>query len=325
MIIVRITSGLGNQMYQYNFYRFIKELYPDVEVKADITWFYANDEHHGFELNRIFGSKKNHDEDTDAKGYKMDLATTSEIFRVTGQVPNFCKGKLARTCQFLLGPVNRILREKIHPGFVCNRIDRLESNRTDNFYEDVTHLDTSKDWYLFGFWIEEPYYLHRIDELKNELCFPDFAEGDEINRQLADEMSSCNSVSIHVRRGDYLSQTYSDKFLTLGRDYYETAVQMIKEKVDNPKFFIFSDDAQFVKEEFGWLEDKVIVTNNTGVDSFRDMQLMSLCKHNIIANSTFSQWGALLNSNEGRMVMYPAAYMTEEESEVKQMPGWIRI
>lgn len=316
MIIIRITSGLGNQMYQYNFYRFIKETYPDTEVKADVTWFYANDEHHGFELERIFSGNG---------CYHMDIATTKEIYKVTGQYPNFCKGALARTCQYLLGPVNRILREKIHPDFVCNKIDRLENDRSDNFYEDVIHLDTSKDWYLFGFWIEEPYYLHRMDRIREELVFPDFAEGDETNRKLAEEMAAGNSVSIHVRRGDYLSQTYSDKFLTLGRDYYETAVKKIMEASENPKFFIFSDDAQFVQEEFGWLENKVIVTNNTGNDSFRDMQLMSLCKHNIIANSTFSQWGAILNRNEGRTVLYPAAYMAEEESEVKQMTGWVRI
>lgn len=315
MIIVRITSGLGNQMYQYNFYRFIKETYPGVEVKADVTWFYANDEHHGFELERIFGGNKD--------AFEIDIASSREIYKVTGQYPNFIKGKMAKSCQFLLGPVNRILREKIHPDFVCNKIDRLESDRMDSFYEDVTHLDTSKDWYLFGFWIEEPYYLPRIDRLRRELAFPEFEDGE--NKKLATEMSECNSVSIHVRRGDYLSKTYSDKFLTLGREYYEGAVNKLKESVSSPKFFIFSDDAEFVKKEFDWLDNKTIVTNNTGSNSFKDMQLMSLCRHNIIANSTFSQWGAILNRNEDRLVIYPAAYMTEEESEEKTMTGWIRL
>lgn len=315
MIIVRITSGLGNQMYQYNFYRFIKELYPDTDVKADVTWFYANDEHHGFELDKLF--KRSETE------YKMDIASTKEIYKVTGQIPNFCKGKLAKTCQFLLGPVNRILREKIHPDFVCNRIDRLESERQDSFYEDVTNLDISKDWYLFGYWIEEKYYKSRLDSLRRELIFPDFS--DKENLEIAEDMSKTDSVSIHVRRGDYLSALYSDKFLVLGREYYEKAVDYIKKKSENPKFFIFSDDAEFVKSEFDWLDNKRIITNNTGNNSYKDMQLMSRCKNNIIANSTFSQWGALLNGNENHIVVYPKAYMRDEDSEIKTTEGWVRI
>lgn len=315
MIIVRITSGLGNQMYQYNFYKFIKELYPETEVKADVTWFYANDEHHGFELERIYN---NHDSE-----YELDIASTKEIYKVTGQIPNFCKRVFSRQCQFLLGPVNRILREKIHPNFVCNKIDRLEDERADSFYEDVTNLDVSKDWYLFGFWIEEEYYKNRIDKLRKEFKFPDFS--DKANIDICKNMSETNSVSIHVRRGDYLSATYSDRFLVLGRDYYEKAVEYIKGKMENPKFFIFSDDADFVKSEFTWLDDKLIITNNTGNDSYKDMQLMTKCKANIIANSTFSQWGALLNENENHITIYPKTYMRDEDSEVKTLEGWVRM
>lgn len=315
MIIVRITSGLGNQMYQYNFYKLMKERYPDVPVKADITWFYANDEHHGYELDRVF--------DHNGSAFGIEKATTRDIYKVTGQIPNFVKGSLGRTCQFLLGPVNRILREKIHPDFVCNKIDRLEEDKSNYFYDEVMNLDTDKDWYLFGFWIEEPFYKDRVDKLKDEFAFREFT--DATNKAIADEMAAGDSVSIHVRRGDYLSATYSDKFLSLGKDYYTKAVSIIKEKVANPKFFIFSDDAEFVKKEFAWLSDAVIVTNNTGFDSYKDMQLMSCCKHNIIANSTFSQWGSLLNKNDNHLTIYPATYMKDEDSEVKTMAGYIRV
>jgi len=315
LIIVRITSGLGNQMYQYNFYKFIKERYPETTVKADVTWFYANDEHHGFELEKLFKRA--------GSDFELDIASTKEIYKVTGQVPNFVKGALAGKCQYLLGPVNRILREKIHPDFKCNKIDRLESERSDSFYEDVTNLDVTKDWYLFGYWIEEEYYKERLGKLKRELVFPDFA--DEANIATAKDMADSSSVSIHVRRGDYLSSIYSDKFLILGRDYYEQAVNYIKDKVREPRFFIFSDDAEFVKQEFDWLDNKTIITNNTGSDSFRDMQLMTRCKHNIIANSTFSQWGALLNDNAGHITVYPKAYMRNEDSQEKTTDGWVRI
>lgn len=316
MIIVRITSGLGNQMYQYNFYRMMKEMYPSVSVKADITWFNASNEHHGFELNKIFANVPGSD-------FSLDVASSKEIYKVTGQIPNLVKGPLAGTCRFLLGPVNRILRERIHPNREYYSIDRLESERTDSFYEDVTHLDTSKDWYLFGFWIEEEYYKNRLDKIRSQFIFPALPEGE--NQRLAERMRDSESVCIHVRRGDYLSATYSDKFLTLGKEYYRKAVDYIRTVTSNPKFFIFSDDEEFVKNEFTWLSDKTIVTCNTGNSSYRDMQLMSLCKHSIIANSTFSQWGALLDVNEGHITVYPAAYMKGEDSEQKSLAGWVRI
>ena len=114
-------------------------------------------------------------------------------------------------------------------------------------------------------------------------------------------------------------------FVSLGRDYYEKAVDYIKEKVENPRFFIFSDDVDFVNKEFDWLSDKCIVTGNEGDESYRDMQLMSLCKHNITANSTFSQWGALLNKNKDHITVYPGAYLKDRDNEVKNFEGWIRL
>ena len=326
MIIVRFTSGLGNQMFQYSFYRFLKDLYSDVPVKADLTWFYANNDHHGYELERIF--RKDADSD-----FSMEEATKSEIFKVTGLVPNMIKGggEAARAFERFRRYPNRIIREFTQKKREPYMIDQL-SGRINNedaadgsneMYEKVTHLDTSKDWYICGFWIEEKYLYGRLDDIRKQLRFPKME--DERNRGLADEIGSCNSVSIHVRRGDYLSSTYENMFVSLGRDYYEKAVGYVKDRVDGPKFFIFSDDADFVRDEFTWLDDKCIVTGNEGDESFRDMQLMSLCKHNIIANSTFSQWGALLNKNEGHMTLYPEAYLKDRDNEVKKMPGWIRI
>ncbi|MCR5002184.1 MAG: alpha-1,2-fucosyltransferase [Lachnospiraceae bacterium] len=326
MIIVRFTSGLGNQMFQYSFYRFLKDLYSDVPVKADLTWFYANNDHNGYELERIFGKVADSD-------FSIEEATKGEIFKVTGLVPNMVRGggTGSRAFEKFRRYPNRIIREftqkKREPyiidqlsGKICNE-DSADGH--NEMYEKVTHLDTAKDWYICGFWIEEKYLYGRLEEIRKQLRFPEIE--DERNINLSDEIRSCNSVSIHVRRGDYLSATYENMFVSLGRDYYEKAVGYIKDRVDEPKFFIFSDDADFVRNEFTWLDDKCIVTGNEGDESFRDMQLMSLCKHNIIANSTFSQWGALLNENEGHMALYPAAYLKDRDNEVKKMPGWIRI
>lgn len=369
MIIVRFTSGLGNQMFQYSFYQFLRDRYPDTAVRADLTWFYANNDHHGYELERIFGSTRDSE-------FRVEEASKGEIFRVTGLIPNlrqpesmltgrdkkqeamtigenrvaergFKRGrytdKQAQAFEKFRRYPNRIIREftqkKREPyiidqldGRICNEDTLPDPSRSSDtktteprneMFEKVTNLDTSKDWYICGFWIEEKYIYGRLDKIRKHLRFPKIT--DDNNGDLADEIKSCDSVSIHVRRGDYLSSTYENMFVALGRDYYEKAVNYIKERVDDPRFFIFSDDGDFVREEFTWLENKCIVTGNDGDESFRDMQLMSLCKHNIIANSTFSQWGALLNENEGHITVYPAAYLKDRDNEIKKLQGWVRL
>ena len=312
LIIVRFTSGLGNQMFQYNLYRALQERYPDTEVKADVTWFYTDDEHHGFELRRIF-------ENVPGSEFTLEDATTREIYKVSGQLPTPFKGPLARSARFLLGPVNRKLRE----AGKCEKCGVTFNHLNEKIDHDaIFDLDVSRNCYIFGFFIEEIYYRDRIDALKREFVFPDMTgENLDMSRRMEQE----DSVSVHVRRGDYLSSTYSGRFLCLGRDYYEKAVEIIKGQLADPVFYIFSEDPDYVEKEFDWLDNKIIVSSNTGNDSFRDMQLMTKCKANIIANSTFSQWGSILNENTEHITVYPAAYMADEDTEVRNLPGWIRV
>jgi len=312
LIVVRFTSGLGNQMFQYNLYSMLKEIYPGTKVKADVTWFYTDNEHHGFELERIFGS-------VPGSGFSLDIASTSEIYSVSGQIPTPVKGILAKPAKFLLGPVNRKLREAGKPAKCGITLNQLES-KID--YETICNLDVSKNHYIFGFFIEEAYYKDRIAALKKELVFPALT-GENV--AIAERMEQEESVSIHVRRGDYLSQTYAGRFLCLEKDYYEPAVEVVKQHIQNPKFYIFSEDAEYVKKAFDWLGDITIVNINKGDDSYKDMQLMSKCKANIIANSTFSQLASILNDNPEHITVYPAKYMADEDTEVRTMPGWIRI
>ena len=327
MIVVRITSGLGNQMYQYNFYRYLKERYPNTRVLCDLSWFKVNNDHHGYELERLF----KHDE----SDFCIDKASALDVRKASGQYPPLLSGKLGKLVWFFEGPVNRILREKFLSQRDIEYVDQLNGDisntdsidengvRINLFYEYVNHLDESKNHYFIGFFIEERYVEGRIRSLKKELVFPKLT--DEENVKLSQDIQSCEAVSIHVRRGDYLSSTYSSQFKCLGREYYEKAVDLIKEKIPKPRFYIFSDDAEYIKEAFEWLDNKVIVDINHGDDSYKDMQLMSLCKANIIANSTFSQWGAILNKNDDAIVIYPKDYLFDEDSEIKSYKGWIRI
>ncbi len=347
MIIVRITSGLGNQMFQYAFYRLMQERYPETEVRADVTWFHANDDHHGYELERIFA-------DVSGSDFMLQKATSGQLLHVTGLIPNFMTGKAGLTFEKIRRYPNRIIREFTQKKCLPQRIDELElcfgegNMSAAELYDQVMHLDTTKDWYLAGFWIEESYYKDRLlsGQLQRELKFPAFSSSrytgmqldsdyvhtdrtntnrtNTVNEQRAVDMNSCNSVSIHVRRGDYLT-TYSSDFIALGREYYEQAVAYMEQHVESPVYYIFSDDSDFIKEEFTWLQNYVIVTGNEGDNSYRDMQLMSICKHNIIANSTFSQWGAFLNQNAGHITIYPHSYMRTKDNEVKTLPGWVML
>lgn len=328
MIIVRFTSGLGNQMFQYSFYRLMQETYPHTEVKADLTWFYANNDHHGYELPRIFGSGSN-------SQFQVIEASKADIFKVTGLLPNLCDNRFAKSFEKLRRYPNRILREFTGKRLAPYLIDQLTGSISNEdfvcpdgsvknaLYETVMHLAPSKNWYLTGFWIEEKYYRERILRLQDELMFDSCLTGK--NAELALRMRNENSVSIHVRRGDYLSPPYSGMFESLGRDYYEKAVAYINEHVKRPRFYVFSDDSAFVEKQFDWLPNRTVIAHNTGDDSYLDMQLMSLCRHNIIANSTFSQWGALLNKNEDHLTLYPAAYLKNRDNEEKTLPGWVRI
>ena len=299
-------------MFQYNLYSFLRQKYPQTKVRADISWFYTDDEHHGFELRRIF-------DNVEGSSFLFEEASTAEIYSVSGQIPTPFSGPFARCAKYLLGPVNRKLREAGRPEKAGITYNQLEE-KID--YAKVTDLDVSKNHYIFGFFIEEAYYRDRIPQLKKELAFPPL-EGK--NAELAAGMSEENSVSIHVRRGDYLSKTYAGQFLCLDRDYYEPAVAEVRKHLSDPKFYIFSEDADYVNEAFSWLPEKTVVDINSGGDSFRDMQLMTKCKANIIANSTFSQWASILNENPEHITVYPSVYMSGEDTEERTLPGWIRI
>ena len=322
MIVLRITSGLGNQMFQYAFYTLLTEKYKDTEVLADISWFKHNHEHREYELEKIFGS-------VSGSLFEIKKANTSTIVKMSGKIPNFFNGMAGAAFDKIRRIPNRILKDTL----LKKRAPFILEQDQDLFFEKVMNLDTSKDWYIQGFFIEEMYYGQILDKVKERLVFPAITEAS--NMEYEKLISSCDSVSLHVRRGDYLSDLYKDKFLTLGRGYYEKAVNYVSKEIISAakaqnreadiKFFVFSDDEQFVRDEFTWLDNKVIVTGNTGDKSFRDMQLMSLCKHNITANSTFSQWGALLNSNDGHITIYPKVYMKDSDNEKKTAPRWVQL
>lgn len=134
-----------------------------------------------------------------------------------------------------------------------------------------------------------------------------------------------NSVSIHIRRGDYLSEINQGLYGGICTEmYYAKAITYICNKIDQPSFFVFSNEIDWVKNNVD-IPNPTYIDFNNGADSWQDMFLMSQCKHNIIANSSFSWWGAWLNRNTNKIVITPSRFINLEEDSDIIPDAWIRI
>ena len=173
--------------------------------------------------------------------------------------------------------------------------------------------------YITGWWQDARYFADIENEIRKVYQFEIL---DNNIRKLANEIHTHNSVSLHLRRGDY--STFGMQMIADA--YYENAVKYVTGRVQNPMFYIFSDDkdeATKLAERLGIRYD--VVTENTGDRSYYDMYLMSQCSHNIIANSSFSWWGAWLNANPDKIVICPKIWEPKTPNLAIQLPEWIKI
>lgn len=170
-----------------------------------------------------------------------------------------------------------------------------------------------KDIYLIGVFQNAAIVNKVAEDVKKAFSFAPFE--DEHNLALAKEMAECESVAIHVRKGsDYMERIWYQNTCPLS--YYKDAIELMKKKLSNPKFYVFADNHKWVKENFKEFDYNLIEGNpSAGWGSHFDMQLMSLCHHNIISNSTYSWWGAFLNSSTDKMVILPKVWFNPESCE----------
>ena len=177
-----------------------------------------------------------------------------------------------------------------------------------------------------GFWQSDKYFLKYESEIRKDFSFPSFT--DRVNINLLSEIINSNSVSIHIRRGDYIQMNSAIESHPLcSIKYYQSAISKIKEIIEKPKFYFFSDDIEWVKNQFFSVENAIFVNHNKGKDSYKDMQLMANCKHNIIANSSFSWWGAWLNPNPKKIVIAPKNWFKDTSIDTSDLipSTWIRL
>ncbi|MCF6129915.1 alpha-1,2-fucosyltransferase [Flavobacterium sp. AS60] len=175
--------------------------------------------------------------------------------------------------------------------------------------------------FLEGYFQSEKYFLKHQNEIRND--FEIIAPLKEKSKAALAHIESVNSVSIHIRRGDFLN---NERHNTDKSSYYKEAIERIESSVENPVFFVFSDDINWSKANLYTKHETNFIDFNDALTNFEDLKLMSSCKHNIIANSSFSWWAAWLNKNESKIVIAPKKWLNDNTNTNDIIPEtWIKI
>ncbi len=200
----------------------------------------------------------------------------------------------------------------------------LVNERHFHFDDEMLRLPATV--YLNGYWQSEKYFADVADEVRAQFTLK-FKLSDDARKLLA-EVDGTNSVSLHVRRGDYVSDsTVNRAHGVCSIEYYTAAAEMIALKLNSPSFFVFSDDPVWSQQHLRLRWPTTFVASDGTGSAHTDMRLMSSCKHHIIANSSFSWWGAWLNRNPEKIVIAPARWFKEFEADTRDLlpDSWIRI
>ncbi|HEX3048662.1 MAG TPA: alpha-1,2-fucosyltransferase [Bacillota bacterium] len=257
MIITRLISGLGNQLFQYALGRRIADFHQ-TPLKLDLTWF----------------------EELNFPKYMLGRFMIDEKIAVTEEI------EMAKAaCHF----------------------------REDNFRFEPGFLKTPPLAYLDGYWQSERYFREIEGVLRKEFTLK--KPPSPANRRMEEKILSCEAVSVHIRRGDYLTSPIH-QVCTL--DYYDNCIKIITSMIPKPHFFVFSDDWSWAEQNFkpargGAPYPVTMVALNPIEEGQEDLRLMSLCRYHIIANSTFSWWGAWLSNYRRKIVCAPNQWLNSDQ------------
>lgn len=276
MVIATITSGLGNQLFQYALARQLSQM-RNSSLLFDLRFYkseYSRETNRSFKLNRF----------------------------------NIAFSEINRPIEFGIKLTKLFPRQNLNPLFL--------TLKEPHYHFDPSVLEAKASFLnLKGYWHSEKYFKSAEKVIREELRFSNLV-GANFDFYKNEICRSEYPVSVHIRRGDYVNHPeFSKTFGFIGLEYYEKAMQLIHAKFSNCRFFIFTDDKPWVQENFKNKRDLTFV-DNMGFDAdLDDLHLMKLCKHNIIANSSFSWWGAWLNDNPGKLVIAPERWF-------KNQPTW---
>lgn len=294
MIITKLIGGLGNQMFQYAA-GLALALEHDVPLRLDLRTLYTYQLHNGYQLNQIFNGD----------------------FRVARKLDYLCVlgGRALSSKQ---------IEYEIDPSFLHTLPKKIVRQPTQNYWEKITQA--GHNCYLSGYWQSEKYFHNAADAVRSAFTFREVPNG----RNLVwwRQMQDTSSVSIHIRLGDYRTNSATANFHGVcSPQYYVRAIDFIRAHIPNPHFFVFSDEPELTRTILPKDFQCELISENSGIHSYRDMMLMAQCKHHVIANSTFSWWGAWLGQHTGQLVVAPSVWFAGSEEPVTDiyMPDWYRI
>jgi hypothetical protein len=293
MIIVRLRGGLGNQMFQYALgrslsFRWHTDLYLDLTLLAKTP---QNTTPRNYDLNKF--------------NIKAVIASTDLL----KQLPTSRKDMLRIGFQ-------RIFNRRI--------VFQYVKEQTIDFDERI--LGLPDNIYIDGYWQSEKYFSRISNVIREDFSF--LYNPSENNQRILDEIQGCNSVSIHIRRGDYVNNAkIKNLFFVCDDGYYRKAIEIIMKQIQKPHFFIFSDDPDWARNHIVPDAPVTYISHNMDNQSYEDLRLMIHCKHHIIANSSFSWWGAWLGKHEAQIVVAPGKWFnTKRYNDNDRLPPkWLVV
>lgn len=288
MKIVNIIGGLGNQLFQYAFAIAMKAEFPDEEVKINTLCFRGYPLHNGFELDRIFN-------------LKLPLATILDLYKTAYPWGNYRLWQIGHN----ILPLRKSM------------IWDTELKRDFDFKQIADRR------YFDGYWQSEKFFKNHKTEIRKAFTFPPIT-GNE-NLKAIDFINQNKTAFIHIRRGDYVNHPLYKDICTL--EYYKKSIDLLRSKYNYHNFIIFSNDIKWCKGNLAkFLKNcEVLYADwNIGNKSYCDIQLMSMCDAGIVANSSFSWWGAWLS--DAKIILCPHKWINNSKLDVDIIPSyWIKI
>jgi len=294
MIKIQFSGGLGNQMFQYAFAKHLA-VKNNTDLVLDLSYIESK---------------------LPFKKFSTPMQYELDIFNIDAKLEKLFFGN-AVTYPFAKSEF--ILKTKIN----TKKLNLLKEN---NLSFNAEYLNFPDNSFIQGNFQSELYFKEIEKIIRKDFTFN--TKLDNENQHILEQIQQTNAVAVHIRRGDYLSiKKNASKFRSLDINYYKNAVNILENKTEQPAYFIFSDNIEWAKNHLNLEAKTTFINHNKGKNSYLDMFLMSQCKHNIIANSTFSWWSAWLNSNHKKLVIAPKIwFLTEEFNQNDIVPkSWITI
>lgn len=292
MIIVKLRGGLGNQMFQYAVGKAVANR-VNVPLKLDITYF---------ETHKL-------------RSYQLGCFNIQENFASIEEINRFMP-----RYKHIAASYYYKIRAKLLPWYK----QKLIKERSFSYNSDIIKINRSA--YLDGYWQSEKYFEDISDIIRCEFTLKH--KPNSLNSQFLEKIDNVNSVSLHIRRGDYISnlltmQTHG----VLSLDYYRNALNFITKEIKDSNIFVFSDDIEWAKENLNFTLPLNFIDHNKDGQDYEDLRLMSRCKHHIIANSAFSWWGAWLSGYPKKIIFAPKNWFSNYDLDTKDLipEDWRKI